>query len=141
FPANTYLSTITYKSTDFGSGRTITETEPASGLWYPDPNSHLACDHQNPLGTSAGDYSIVSDLQASLNLKQADSYSCTFHNNKKVATQLTTDAGGPYTVGTNGTYTLTDTATLSGGTTSATGTITFSLYADDGNGGCIGSAI
>src|SRR5207248_3076617 len=40
-------------------------------------------------------------------------------------TALNTDAGGPYTIGVDGTVSLTDTATLSGGTTDATGTIDF----------------
>src|SRR5205085_502260 len=44
---------------------------------------------------------------------------------------LTTDAGGPFTIGANGTVSLTDTATLSGGTSNAGGTITFTLYGPD----------
>jgi uncharacterized repeat protein (TIGR01451 family) len=47
-------------------------------------------------------------------------------------TQLTTDAGGPYAPPTS----LTDTATLSGGTSNAGGSLTFTLYADNGSGGC-----
>jgi uncharacterized repeat protein (TIGR01451 family) len=46
-------------------------------------------------------------------------------------TTLTTDAGGPYRIGEGGTVDLTDTATLSGGTSDATGTITFTLYGPD----------
>jgi uncharacterized repeat protein (TIGR01451 family) len=41
-------------------------------------------------------------------------------------TSLTTDAGGPYRIGSG----LSDTATLSGGTSDATGTITFMLFSD-----------
>jgi hypothetical protein len=43
---------------------------------------------------------------------------------------LTTDAGGPYLLGSNGTVALSDKATLSGGTSSATGKLTYSLYSD-----------
>ena len=46
-------------------------------------------------------------------------------------TSLTTDAGGPFTIGAGGTVSLTDTATLSGGTANATGTISFKLYGPD----------
>ena len=45
-------------------------------------------------------------------------------------TSLTTDAGGPYRL-TDGEASLTDTATLHGGTSDATGTITFTLYGPD----------
>src|SRR5207244_331064 len=47
-------------------------------------------------------------------------------------TTLTTNAGGPYTLGANGTVALSDIAHLSGGTSNATGTITFKLYSDAG---------
>jgi uncharacterized repeat protein (TIGR01451 family) len=46
-------------------------------------------------------------------------------------TALNTDAGGPFTIGPDGTVALSDTATLTGGTNDATGTITFKLYSDD----------
>ena len=46
------------------------------------------------------------------------------------STALNTNAGGPYTIGVNGTVSLTDIATLSGGTGDATGTINFTLYDD-----------
>src|SRR5438034_11750153 len=42
---------------------------------------------------------------------------------------VTTDAGGPFTLGANGTD-LTDSATLAGGTTTISGTITFKLFSD-----------
>jgi uncharacterized repeat protein (TIGR01451 family) len=51
-------------------------------------------------------------------------------------TALNTNAGGPYTIGVDGTVALSDIATLSGGTADATGTITFKLFADNGSGGC-----
>jgi uncharacterized repeat protein (TIGR01451 family) len=46
-------------------------------------------------------------------------------------TALNTNAGGPFTIGVDGTVALSDIATLSGGTSDATGTITFKLYSDD----------
>ena len=46
------------------------------------------------------------------------------------ATDLTTNAGGPFVLGANGTVALSDTATLSGGTSNAGGTITFMLFSD-----------
>jgi uncharacterized repeat protein (TIGR01451 family) len=55
-------------------------------------------------------------------------------------TALNTDAGGPYTIGVDGTVALSDTATLSGGTNDATGTITFTLYDDDGCTHQVGTA-
>ncbi len=45
-------------------------------------------------------------------------------------TAINTNAGGPYTIGVDGTVALSDTATLSGGTNDATGTISFKLYND-----------
>jgi uncharacterized repeat protein (TIGR01451 family) len=47
------------------------------------------------------------------------------------STALNTNAGGPYTIGVDGTVALSDVATLTGGTANATGTITFKLYSDD----------
>src|SRR5207245_1851379 len=49
----------------------------------------------------------------------------------KATPTLTTDAGGPYTLGVNGSVDLSDKATLSGGTSDAVGSISFSLYSDD----------
>jgi uncharacterized repeat protein (TIGR01451 family) len=46
------------------------------------------------------------------------------------ATALTTDAGGPFVLGANGTVALHDVAHLSGGTSDAGGTITFMLFSD-----------
>jgi uncharacterized repeat protein (TIGR01451 family) len=53
-------------------------------------------------------------------------------------TALNTNAGGPFTIGVDGTVALSDVATLSGGTATATGTITFQLFKDNGSGGCDG---
>ncbi|HEX6680174.1 MAG TPA: hypothetical protein VF063_05970, partial [Gaiellaceae bacterium] len=47
------------------------------------------------------------------------------------STALNTNAGGPYTIGVDGTVALSDVATLTGGTAGATGTIIFKLYSDD----------
>jgi uncharacterized repeat protein (TIGR01451 family) len=47
------------------------------------------------------------------------------------ATTLTTNAGGPYVLGTDGTVALSDVAHLSGGTSNAGGTITFMLFGDN----------
>ena len=53
------------------------------------------------------------------------------------STSLTTDAGGPFVLGADGTVALSDTATLSGGTSDAGGTITFMLFSDSG---CVNQA-
>src|SRR5207249_4138010 len=50
---------------------------------------------------------------------------------KALGPTLTTNAGGPFRIGEGGTVNLTDTATLSGGTSNATGTISFKLYGPD----------
>ena len=55
-------------------------------------------------------------------------------------TALNTNAGGPFRLGVNGSVSLTDTATLSGGTSDATGTITFTLYDDAGCTHSVGAA-
>src|SRR5207248_2210846 len=55
-------------------------------------------------------------------------------------TALNTDAGGPYTIGVDGTVALSDLATLSGGTSDATGTISFTLYDDAGCTHSVGTA-
>jgi uncharacterized repeat protein (TIGR01451 family) len=47
------------------------------------------------------------------------------------ATTLTTNAGGPFLVGADGTVALSDVAHLSGGTSSAGGHITFMLFSDN----------
>jgi uncharacterized repeat protein (TIGR01451 family) len=56
------------------------------------------------------------------------------------STALNTNAGGPYTIGVDGTVSLTDIATLSGGTNDATGTISFTLYDDAGCTHSVGTA-
>jgi uncharacterized repeat protein (TIGR01451 family) len=47
------------------------------------------------------------------------------------ATTLTTNAGGPFVLGADGTVALSDVAHLSGGTSNAGGTITFMLFSDN----------
>src|SRR5438876_63685 len=66
-------------------------------------------DNNNPAGSTCADEAVV--------ISRND-------------TSLTTDAGGPYRLsgGELPSVDLTDTATLSGGTSDATGTITFTLY-------------
>jgi len=55
-------------------------------------------------------------------------------------TAINTSAGGPFTIGVDGTVALSDTATLSGGTSDATGTITFTLYDNDTCTHAVGTA-
>jgi uncharacterized repeat protein (TIGR01451 family) len=55
-------------------------------------------------------------------------------------TAINTNAGGPFTIGVDGTVALSDTATLSGGTSDATGTITFTLYDNDTCTHAVGTA-
>ena len=59
-------------------------------------------------------------------------------NVAKKQPSVSTDAGGPYTLGANGKIMLSDTATLSDAFTplGAAAKITFTLYADNGSGGC-----
>jgi uncharacterized repeat protein (TIGR01451 family) len=56
-------------------------------------------------------------------------------------TALNTNAGGPYTIGVDGTVALSDVATLSGGTADATGTIKFQLFSDDNCNTQVGSDV
>src|SRR5439155_1441700 len=56
-------------------------------------------------------------------------------------TTLTTNAGGPYDLGVNGTVALSDIAHLSGGTSNATGTITFKLFSDANCQTQVGSSV
>jgi uncharacterized repeat protein (TIGR01451 family) len=55
-------------------------------------------------------------------------------------TAINTNAGGPFTIGVDGTVALSDTATLSGGTSDATGTITFTLFDNDTCTHAVGTA-
>jgi uncharacterized repeat protein (TIGR01451 family) len=84
--------------------------------------------------TKAGTYRWVANYGGDDN-NEATHNGCNGENENLVVkprdTSLTTDAGGPYRIGEGGTVDLTDTATLSGGTSDATGTITFTLYGPD----------
>jgi uncharacterized repeat protein (TIGR01451 family) len=84
--------------------------------------------------TKAGSYRWVANYGGDDN-NEATHNGCNGENENLVVkprdTSLTTDAGGPYRIGEGGTVDLTDTATLSGGTSDATGTITFTLYGPD----------
>jgi uncharacterized repeat protein (TIGR01451 family) len=57
------------------------------------------------------------------------------------ATALTTNAGGPYSLGANGTVALSDVAHLTGGTSTAGGTITFMLFSDNACSTQVGSDV
>jgi len=59
----------------------------------------------------------------------------------KQATKLTTNAGGMYVLGSDGTVALSDKATLSGGKSDAGGTITFMLFSDAGCSNQVGSSV
>jgi uncharacterized repeat protein (TIGR01451 family) len=84
--------------------------------------------------TKKGDYNFTADVI--IGGVTIASSTCGAANEKATASPLpptlTTDAKGPYAP----TNSLTDTASLTGGTSDATGTITFTLFADDGKGGC-----
>src|SRR5262249_1916756 len=95
--------------------------------------------------SAAGTYHWTADYSGDANNVPASSGCGGLNENPQVnkrPTSITTDSRNPnsadssFTLGANGTATLADTATLSGGTSNATGTITFHLFADDGNGGC-----
>jgi uncharacterized repeat protein (TIGR01451 family) len=81
--------------------------------------------------SAAGTYHWIASYNGDAN-NVATTSACGAPNENPVVnprpTSLTTDAGGPYRVGAG----LTDTATLSGGTSDATGTITFMLFSDAG---------
>src|SRR5262249_56094656 len=94
--------------------------------------------------SAAGTYHWTADYSGQGNTLPSSSACGAANENPQVnkrPTSITTDARNPnsadgsYALGPNGTVALTDTATLSGGTTVATGTITFTLFADNGNGG------
>ncbi|MGN6430970.1 MAG: DUF7507 domain-containing protein [Gaiellaceae bacterium] len=58
-----------------------------------------------------------------------------------LATSLTTNAGGPYLLGADGTFALSDVATLTGGTSNAGGHITFMLFSDNACSTQVGSDV
>src|SRR5262249_26064583 len=88
---------------------------------------------------AAGTYHWTADYSGDANNVPASSGCGALNETPQVnkrPTSITTDsrnpnsADGSYTLGANGTATLADTATLSGGTSNAVGTITFRLFAD-----------
>lgn len=81
-----------------------------------------------------GDYHFTADLTVGGSVTASSACDATGETATVTSrpTQLTTDAGGPYAPPSS----LTDTATLSGGTSNAGGSLTFTLYADNGSGGC-----
>ena len=96
----------------------------ADGKDYPSPSITV---------NAAGTYHWVASYSGDSN-NSASSTACLDAGENPVvnslATSLTTDAGGPFTIGADGTVALSDTAHLSGGTSNAGGTITFSLFSD-----------
>jgi len=86
--------------------------------------------------TKAGTYRWIANYGGDAN-NSATSNGCNGENENLVVsprdTSLTTDAGGPYRLsgGELPSVDLTDKATLSGGTSDATGTISFTLYGPD----------
>ena len=84
--------------------------------------------------TKAGTYRWIANYGGDAN-NSATANTCNGTNENVVVsprdTSLTTDAGGPFRLGENGTVDLHDTATLSGSASGAGGKITFTLYGPD----------
>ena len=96
----------------------------ADGKNYPSPSITV---------NAAGTYHWVASYSGDSN-NNAATTACLDDGENPVVnslqTSLSTNAGGPFDIGPDGTVDLTDTATLSGGTSNASGTITFKLYSD-----------
>jgi uncharacterized repeat protein (TIGR01451 family) len=107
------------------SGSPVTNANVDGNGDYDSPSIHIS---------KAGTYRWIANYGGDSN-NSATSNGCNGSNENVVVsprdTSLTTDAAGPYRIGEGGTVDLTDTATLSGGTNDATGTITFKLYGPD----------
>jgi uncharacterized repeat protein (TIGR01451 family) len=105
-------------------GSTVTTTVDSGNGTYVSPSVHV---------NAAGTYHWVANYLGDAN-NSATSNGCNEANENVVVnprdTSLTTDAGGPFRIE-GGTASLTDKATLSGGTSAAAGTITFKLYGPD----------
>jgi uncharacterized repeat protein (TIGR01451 family) len=105
-------------------GSTVTTTVDSGNGTYVSPSVHV---------NAAGTYHWVANYLGDAN-NSATSNGCNEANENVVVnprdTSLTTDAGGPFRIE-GGTASLTDKATLSGGTSGASGTITFKLYGPD----------
>jgi uncharacterized repeat protein (TIGR01451 family) len=102
-------------------GSDVTKTVSGNGV-YVSPVIHV---------DSAGTYHWVANYGGDAN-NSATTNGCNEANENVVVnprdTSLTTDAGGPFRIGESGKVDLSDTATLSGATSNASGTITFHLY-------------
>ncbi len=106
---NTGLTPVTVNGDgDYNSGN-FTPSAPGTYYWTASYSGDL---HNKGFSTKCGDANESSTVV-------------------KATTHLTTNAGGPFAIGANGTVGLTDKATLTGGTSNATGTITFKLYGPD----------
>jgi uncharacterized repeat protein (TIGR01451 family) len=103
-------------------GSDVTKTVNGNGT-YVSPAIHVG---------SAGTYHWIANYGGDAN-NSATANTCNGANENVVVNPrsptVTTDAGGPFTLGANGTD-LTDSATLAGGTTTISGTITFKLFSD-----------
>jgi uncharacterized repeat protein (TIGR01451 family) len=136
--------TITFKlysddscQTQVGGDVTTTVNHGADGKNYISPSITV---------TAAGTYHWVASFSSDDPEKNADTTTdCGAPNENPVVnareTSLTTDAGGPFVLGANGTVALNDTATLSGGTSGAGGTITFMLFSDAACANQVGSDV
>ena len=114
----------------FGTGttRTVTETQPAPTHWSLDS---ITCnvapaDPTNP-GTATGD---TTTGVATINLNEGDFATCTYVNKRTpntVTISTLLSATSPVAIGT----TVHDTASLSGNTSDAGGTVSYGLFSDD----------
>jgi uncharacterized repeat protein (TIGR01451 family) len=126
--------TITFKLfADDGSGgcgsqigSTVTASvSGANGKDYPSPQIVV---------TAAGTYHWIASYDGDAN-NVGTTTACGAPNENPIVnareTSLTTNAGGPYVLGSNGAVALSDVAHLTGGTSAAGGTITFMLFSDN----------
>src|SRR5206468_1652570 len=101
-------------------GSDVTKTVNGNGT-YVSPAIHVG---------SAGTYHWIANYGGDAN-NSATANTCNGANENVVVNPrsptVTTDAGGPFTLGADGTD-LTDSATLAGASTNATGTITYKLF-------------
>jgi uncharacterized repeat protein (TIGR01451 family) len=136
--------TITFKlysddtcQTQVGSDVTATVNNGANGKDYTSPTITV---------DAAGTYHWVANFTSDDTQKNANTTTeCGAPNENPLVnprpTTLTTDAGGPFVLGSDGTVALSDTATLSGGTSGAGGTITFMLFSDSACANQVGSDV
>jgi uncharacterized repeat protein (TIGR01451 family) len=107
------------------TGSPVTKSVDSGNGTYVSPTVHVS---------QAGTYHWIANYGGDSN-NNATANLCNEANESVVVnkrdTSLTTDAGGPFRLGENGTVDLHDSATLSGSTSGAGGTITFTLYGPD----------